>query len=290
MSEPEMIQQHESAIQAIKERLSAARDEQTALNKRRAEVRNWLAGHNFSQQELEARGAATQYAEHNAELLQLDESLSAAKLQIQGLEEALATQRSASFSAADTLGARLADHGAIRRELEALLQSDAALIAQREAAAKDGACIKDALRVAEMKKAAAMSIDDVTVAGKEVVAASQRQADIQALLRNIDSRLVSNGASKDELRKRLSISERVLWQAQAVHLCELLRSQPWYAECERLLVGSYAASVMAGQAFDLGRYLAGVISGRPDDPRIDPAVINGYQVEMARDLGIDGKV
>ena len=287
MSQHEKIQSHQAGIQRLESQLSAALTDQAKFNTRRAELRNWLAGHDFSAQELEARGVTAKHAAYRQELAELDERIREAKSTVKSLEETRNYLKGIQFQAAEVLGARKAAYATILGEWTNLLESDAALIAQREQASEEGRGIKRVLRESERLKAMALSVAEVATADKTVAEASQRQAHVDDLIRNIDTRLAKNGTAKDAVRARLREAERELWRAQSAALLEDMRSQSWYAECETALLGAFGASLKSGDAFDLGRFLAVVFSGRQDDARIDPAVITGIQGELAGNLGID---
>lgn len=281
MNQYENIASHEADVQALEAKLSAALADQAKLNTRRAELRNWLAGHDFSAQELEARGVTAKHAAYRQELAQLDERILGAKTTVESLEATRNYLKGGQFQAAEVLGARKVAYASILGEWTALLESDAALILQREQTSEEGRDAKSVLSAAASKKAKALSIADVAAADKEVVAATQRQTYVDELLRNIDALLAKNGAAKDAVRARLRAAERALWQAQSAALLKELRGQSWYADCERALIGAFAAAMKSGDAFDLGRFLAAVVSQRQDDPRIDPAVLSALQADMA---------
>lgn len=290
MNRYENIALHEADTKALEAKLSAALADQAKLNTRRAELRNWLAGHDlFSVQELEARGVAAKHAAYRQELTQVDERLREAKTTVDGLEATRNYMKGVQFQAAEVLGARKAAYASILNEWTALLESDAALIAQGEQVAEEGHGVKRVLREAERLKAMALSVAEVATADKTVAEASQRKAHIDDLIRNIDARLTKNGTAKDAVRTRLRDAERQLWRAQSAALLEDMRGQSWYAQCESALLGAFGASLKSGDAFDLGRFLAVVFSGRQDDARIDPAVITGIQAELAGALGIDAE-
>lgn len=287
MSQHEKIQLHQADIQRLESQLSAVLAAQAKLNARRSELRNWLAGHDFSAQELEARGVLEKHAAYRQELAELDERIREAKSTVKSLEETRNYLKGVQFQAAEVLGAHKAAYATILGEWTALLESDAALIAQREQASEEGSGIKRVLRAGERLKAMALSVAEVATADKTVAEASQRLAHVDDLIRNIDTRLAKNGTAKDAVRARLREAERELWRAQSAALLEDMRSQSWYAECETALLGAFGAALKSGDAFDLGRFLAVVFSGRQDDARIDPAVITGIQGELAGNLGID---
>lgn len=261
MSKTEGIKKHESRIEALAVKLDSTRTNLSCLETRAAELRNWLKGQPLSADALEARGRTLEHASKTSELEGLTGVVSDARQQVASLEKELEALKATKFASADILEDRKNSYRAVLGEWNEAGATEKTLLSQREQASQESADNKRALTVAEGKQRQALSMGEVSAAGKDVTAAAQKKADADALVCNIDSALVRLGKHKDDVRKRLATAEKELWRAQSAALVESLLGEVWFADCKGRLTAAYAASVRAGDAFDFGRFLASVALG-----------------------------
>ncbi|MDD2991114.1 MAG: hypothetical protein PHI64_19440 [Zoogloea sp.] len=284
------IQKHVQGIAELEAQLASAQTERDKLVARRREVRNWLAGHRqMSADQLETIGVKQQFSSYQVEDEDLARSLEQAGQVLTRMESELLERRSASFPAALVLEDKKGRYTSLRDELAKLFQKDGDLIARRDEACKESARTQGALRAAKERKARAMSVDEMTVSDQAFSEAGRRHDMVQELLRNLDTMLVDNGSAKSQVRDRLRMAECELWRAQSAAVIESIRGKPWFEEYQEMMTDAFASALMSGDAFDLGRFLAVVFTGRVEDPRVAPKIVSGRQSEMATDLGIEIK-
>lgn len=284
------IQEHVQGIAEQEAKLASARTKRDKMVARRREVRNWLAGHRqMSADQLEAMGVKPQFSSYQVEDQELARSIEQAGQALTRMESELLEQRSASFPAAFVLEDRKGRYTSLRDELANLFQKDGDLIARRNEACKESARTQGALRAAKERKARAISVDEMTVSDQAFSDAGRRHDMVQELIRNLDTMLVENGTAKDQVRERLRVAECELWRAQSAAVIESIRGKSWFEEHQEMMTDAFASALMSGDAFDLGRFLAVVFTGRVEDPRVEPKIVSGRQSEMATDLGIEIK-
>jgi len=284
MTDTENILEHEARIADIDAQLSGAREEEARLAKQALDVKNWLKGHgSMSSDELKAQALTAKHASATAELAQLTDTVQAAKQRVADMESERDALNAVSFASGDLLSARKASYQVVRDEWNSVLADEQTLIAQRDAAAPERGRIASKLTAAQAAQRRALSMDEVSAAGKEITSVAQEKADLDALISNIETALARGGDRKNELRRRLAAAERELWRAQSAAALDALRADIAFADTVHALKVAYAAAIRGGDAFDLGIFLASVVK---DGGVFNGPAINALQDELGRAWGI----
>lgn len=256
MSVSESIKKHMAKRSEVETALAAARERVGGHWFKARPLKDWLNGHNWSEAQLKANGVAQEYAERRRELDSLEAELLNQQRLVGSLEGELLELQLVKFSAKDILDLRKEECQMALSGLQEMEARCHVLRAQLDET-------RNSLRKAEAdvvkahgEQSGALSMEALNKAQQAVTEADRLKSNVSALISNLEAALVRGSAGLELSRTQFMKASKELGRAQAEASAETAKASPGFDAIKSILMEGFAASVEAGEGYNIGHYLA----------------------------------
>lgn len=256
MSVIESIKKHMAKRSEVEAALAAAREKVNGHWVKARPVKDWLNGHDWPEAELKSRGVALEYAKRRQELNSLEAELLNQQRLVESLEGELLELQSVKFSAKDILDLRKEE---CQMALSGLQEVEARCHVLREQLEET----RNSLRKAEAdvvkahsEQSGALSMEALSKAQQAVLEAGRMKTTVSALISNLEAALARDSAALELVRSQLMTARKALGRAQAEASAEAAKAAHGFDAIKCTLMEGFAASVEAGEGYNIGHYLA----------------------------------
>lgn len=253
-------------LRAARTRLAGLRAEQESLEGKAREIRNWLNGHQMSDDAASRNGILGAIQEKRGEVASISATLAALKQSIQeckGEADALDAIR---FGEEEQLDYASHVYTERRTGLNNHLAREKSLRQEFEETNRSLAAARSDLIAAQASKTSCMSLADIGAAGKKESDAQRRVNDAELLAANLNTALKRMPGEADAARIALKLAEEKVWEAYCKLAVRDIQTLPGYTEIMEALKQGFVAWVASGHWGDFGVFLVTATVGEGVEP------------------------
>lgn len=253
-------------LRAARTRLAGLRAEQESLEGKAREIRNWLNGHQMSDDAASRNGILGAIQEKRDEVASIGATLATLKQSIQeckGEADALDAMR---FGEEEQLDYATNVYTERRSDLNNHSTREKSLRQEFEETNRSLAAARSDLIAAQASKARSMSLVDIGAAGEKESEAQRRVSDAELLVGNLNSALKRIPGEADAARIALKLAEEKVWEAHCKLAVRDIQTLPGYTEIMEALKQAFVAWVASGHFGDFGVFLVTATVGEGVEP------------------------
>jgi chromosome segregation ATPase len=262
MSVTEMIER----LRAARARLAGLRVEQERLQGAMREIRNWLAGHQMTDEEASRNGVLGAIREKRDEIASMNTTLATLNQRIQECKAEADALDALRFREEELLEFAVSVYADRQAELNNHCAREKSLRQESEQTNQSLAAARSDLIAAQESKARCMSLADVGTAGKKESDAQRRVSDAELLVGNLSSALKRLPVEIEAARNALKLAEEKVWEAYFKLAIRDIQTLPGYSEIMEALNQAFVAWVASGHWGDFGVFLVMATVGEGAEP------------------------
>jgi chromosome segregation ATPase len=253
-------------LRAARTRLAGLRAEQESLEGKARETRNWLNGHQVSDEEASRNGILAAIREKRDEVASINAALATLAQSIRECKGEVDALDALRFSEEDLLERAVSVYTDHRADMDNHFTREKSLRQEFEKTNRSLAAARADLIAAQASKARSMSLVDIGAAGEKEGDAQRRVSDAELLVGNLNSALKTLPGELDAARRALKLAEEKVWEAHCKLAVRDIQTLPGYTEIMEALRLAFVAWVASGHWGDFGVFLVAATVGEGVEP------------------------